>query len=231
MTDADQRSRTGVSNRRKFLGIVGIAGAMTIAGCLDDDEPDDADGVDDADDPTIPDDTDDDMVDDDTDDDLVDDDDTDDDLVDDDDTDDDLVDDDDTDDDLVDDDDTDDDLVDDDDTDDDLDDDDTDDDMVDDDEEEDTYTLSIGVENEDGDPVEGATVWIEDDLGTVGGVFEDEDEGETDADGIAYAELMDGEYTVYAEHDDYGEGYEEVEIAGEDEEVVITLEEGDDDDL
>lgn len=75
----------------------------------------------------------------------------------------------------------------------------------------------------DGEPIEGATVTIEDEEGPVSGVFDGEDEAQTDMDGVVEAQLADGQYTVMAEHEEYDQGQEDVEIAGMDEEVTIEL--------
>ena len=94
----------------------------------------------------------------------------------------------------------------------------------DDDENGETYTLTVTVEDEAGEPLEGATVSVEDSEGLLEGVFDEEDEGETDADGMVEADVEDGEYTVVAEHDNEDDDAEaDVEIDGADEEVTVAF--------
>lgn len=84
------------------------------------------------------------------------------------------------------------------------------------------------VEDDTDEPVEGATVMIEDDEGPLGGVFGGrEDEGETNADGQVEAQLEEGEYTVMAEHTEFdGTGAEEISLE-DDDEVTVTIGESD----
>lgn len=110
-----------------------------------------------------------------------------------------------------------------------------------------TYALTVTVENDQG-PVEGATVTLEQagmtggGEGTTGNESDNETstdggatdigqsfpmEDETDENGeVEFEELEDGKYTVTAENE--GEETEDdVEIDGDDEEVTLTLGEGD----
>jgi uncharacterized GH25 family protein len=97
-----------------------------------------------------------------------------------------------------------------------------------DEEEEGEYTLTITVEDDMGEPVEGATVTVEDAEGVLGGVFGEEDEGETDQDGEIEAQLEEeGEYTIVVDHENLDEELEEeIEVMDEEEEVTVSLEEG-----
>ena len=92
----------------------------------------------------------------------------------------------------------------------------------DDDENGETYTLTVTVEDEAGEPLEAATVSVEDSEGLLEGVFDEEDEGETDADGMVEADVEDGEYTVIAEHDE-DDAEVDVEIDGADEEITVAF--------
>ncbi|WP_418280776.1 carboxypeptidase regulatory-like domain-containing protein [Halorubrum sp. DTA98] len=88
------------------------------------------------------------------------------------------------------------------------------------------YELHVRVEDSAGDPVDGATVDVEDD----NGMSVLEDQPETDADGEAFVDLPDGEYTVIVRADGFADAEEPVSIAGSDAEVTITLEETDGED-
>ena len=76
----------------------------------------------------------------------------------------------------------------------------------------DLHTLTVEVQDQDGEPLADATVSV------------DGEQVTTDADGIATVELEDGEYTVTAEKDGYEEASTDVTIDGEDESVSLTLE-------
>ena len=92
-------------------------------------------------------------------------------------------------------------------------------------ENDDEFEDEDDVEDPAGEPIAGAVVTIQDESGLLGGIFPDEaDEGETDQDGMVDVELTDGEYTAVAEHEEYEQGEEVVEIAGADADVTIELE-------
>lgn len=94
---------------------------------------------------------------------------------------------------------------------------------------EETHELAISIENEGGDPVQGATVAVEDeDSGLVGGLIEGRERGETDDDGEVTFALEDGEYTIEADAED-DSTTEDVTIEG-DEEASLTIKEGDGED-
>lgn len=96
-------------------------------------------------------------------------------------------------------------------------------------EDEETYELTVLVETEDGEPAVGAFVTVTDEDGDL---LDDEAEQPTDDEGQALFEVGDGEHTVEidateAEVGD-GEFEETVSIDGDDEELTVTVEEGDD---
>ncbi|WP_255192717.1 carboxypeptidase-like regulatory domain-containing protein [Natronobeatus ordinarius] len=74
--------------------------------------------------------------------------------------------------------------------------------------------VTFTVEDEEGDPIEDATVDL------------DGDEGTTGSDGsVTYTDLEDGEYVVNADADSYEDAEETVTINGEDKEVTLVLDE------
>ena len=75
------------------------------------------------------------------------------------------------------------------------------------------HMLTVTVEDEAGQPIEGADVTVDDQLLTTG------------ADGTVIFDLPDGDYEVTATHEDYLEDSADVTIDGADEEVTLTLEE------
>lgn len=81
-------------------------------------------------------------------------------------------------------------------------------------------TLTAFVVDEDGEPLEDATVEIQEP-----GLFGDSDDGETGDDGKVEFAVQDGEYEVTAAADGYDEAETTVEIDGDDEEVLLRLEE------
>lgn len=98
--------------------------------------------------------------------------------------------------------------------------------------EEETYTITITVEDQMGEPVDDAIVTVEGEGGILSGIFggDEEEEAATDENGEVEAEgLENGEYTVTAEGNDGQTGEETVEVDGSDEEVTVTLgEDGED---
>lgn len=92
-----------------------------------------------------------------------------------------------------------------------------------DDDADDTYTLTTYVVDEDGDPIEDATVEV-----VESGLFGDNDEtGTTDDDGEAEFDLEDGEYDLTVSVDGYEDAEDHVEIDGDDEEILVVLQESD----
>lgn len=91
---------------------------------------------------------------------------------------------------------------------------------------EDEHLLTVIVENDDGDPIEGATVELEG--VNPFGLFGYDEKAETDEDGEATFAVEDGEYELSAEADGYEDVTADVEIAGDDETIVLTLENEDD---
>jgi hypothetical protein len=91
------------------------------------------------------------------------------------------------------------------------------------------HVLTVTVEDEAGEPVEGAIVALADDGGVIEGVWPDgADQAETDEDGtveatIEFDEDEEAEYTVLVEHEDYEDGEEGVTVP-EDEDVTVVLE-------
>ncbi|RKD89131.1 carboxypeptidase-like regulatory domain-containing protein [Halopiger aswanensis] len=81
-------------------------------------------------------------------------------------------------------------------------------------------TLTVFVVDGDGNPVENATVEA-----TESGLFGDSHDNETNADGEAEFDLEDGEYDLTVSADGYDDAQDTVEINGEDEEVLLMLEE------
>ncbi|WP_312910622.1 carboxypeptidase-like regulatory domain-containing protein [Natronosalvus caseinilyticus] len=90
----------------------------------------------------------------------------------------------------------------------------------------DTSTLSLIVEDEDGNPIEGATVNVEDD----GMIFGYSEEKSTDGNGFAEFELEDGEYEVTVTADGYEGAQTTIEMSGDDEMLIATLQESGDSD-
>lgn len=91
------------------------------------------------------------------------------------------------------------------------------------------HVLTVTVEDEAGDPVEGAVVALADDGEVIEGVWPDgADQAETDEDGTVQATIEldedeEAEYTVLVEHEDYEDAEEGVTVP-EDEEVTVVLE-------
>lgn len=83
-------------------------------------------------------------------------------------------------------------------------------------------TLTVLVEDDEGDPVENTTVTLEesDSLGFFGGA----EETESDEDGEATFDVQDGEYSVAADAEGYERDEVDVEIDGEDEVILLLLE-------
>lgn len=90
----------------------------------------------------------------------------------------------------------------------------------------DTSTLSLIVEDEDGNPIEDATVQVEDD----GMIFGYSEEKSTDGNGVAEFELEDGEYEVTVTADGYEGAQTTIEMSGDDEMLIATLQESGDSD-
>ncbi|WMT09175.1 carboxypeptidase regulatory-like domain-containing protein [Natrinema thermotolerans] len=92
----------------------------------------------------------------------------------------------------------------------------------DDDSETDGHTLSVAVEDENGDAIDNATVQLEEDTGflTTG----ETDEKDVGDDGtVEFTALEDGEYTVTASADGFEQTARDVEIDGSDDEITLTL--------
>ncbi|UTF54179.1 carboxypeptidase regulatory-like domain-containing protein [Natronosalvus rutilus] len=90
----------------------------------------------------------------------------------------------------------------------------------------DTSTLSIIVEDDDGNAIEGATVQVEGE----GVIFGYNEEQSTDGNGVAEFELEDGEYEVTVTADGYEGAQTTIEISGDDEMLIATLQESGDSD-
>jgi hypothetical protein len=87
-------------------------------------------------------------------------------------------------------------------------------------EEQESYELRVLVEDSMGEPIEGASVDVEDDEGTSAL----EEPVETGPEGAVVFELPDGEYTVRVQAEGFTESEEQITIAGSDEELVVQLE-------
>ncbi len=85
--------------------------------------------------------------------------------------------------------------------------------------EDDANTLTTVVVDDDGEPVENATVEVDE-----GGLFGDSDEADVNDDGEAVFELADGDYELTASADGYDDAEDDIELDGDDETVLLTLE-------
>jgi protocatechuate 3,4-dioxygenase beta subunit len=87
-----------------------------------------------------------------------------------------------------------------------------------DEEDDETYTLTVTVEDESGEPIAGAEVEVDD--------FDEPDE-ETGSDGQISFDLSEGEYTVEAETEGFESSETTVTIDGSNESITLTLAEDD----
>lgn len=96
-----------------------------------------------------------------------------------------------------------------------------------DEETEETRELTISIENDDGDPLQGATVTAKgEDSSLVGGLIGVGESQETDDDGEATFQLADGDYAIEADAEG-GSAEDDVTIEGDDEAISLTIEEAD----
>lgn len=96
-----------------------------------------------------------------------------------------------------------------------------------DEETEETRELTISIENDDGDPLQGATVTAKgEDSSLVGGLIGVGESQETDDDGEATFQLADGDYAIEADTEG-GSAEDDVTIEGDDEAISLTIEEAD----
>ncbi|MCH7660792.1 MAG: carboxypeptidase regulatory-like domain-containing protein, partial [Euryarchaeota archaeon] len=88
---------------------------------------------------------------------------------------------------------------------------------------EETHSLTVTVQDEEGDPVSGASITVEsEDMGVIEGFRNSPTEAETDASGQSSFDLVEGQYTVTVEADNE-KNDQAVEIEDGDEEATLTL--------
>ncbi|WP_246999638.1 carboxypeptidase regulatory-like domain-containing protein [Halosolutus gelatinilyticus] len=80
-------------------------------------------------------------------------------------------------------------------------------------------TLTVLVEGDNGEPIKNATVEVKEDAR----FFPSSEEKDVDNDGKAEFKLEDGKYTVTASADGYEETVKSVEVDGDDEVILLTL--------